>query len=81
MTKNKDLILFMVSFGSLLVLVLTRLDYVLTYAMRESGTTEVNVFSGKRYNYGPLLDAQILGILMIVLAIGSLYFLVKVVRK
>lgn len=76
-----NLVLFVVSFGALLLLLLTKLEYVMTYAFERQGINNKDPFSGKTIAYGPEPDAQILGLLMIVLAIGSLYSLVKVVRK
>lgn len=80
--KNTNLILFIVSFGSLLLLMLTRLDYVLTYGTDyQVRDTTKSPFNPTMITHPAQPDAQILGLLMVVLAIGSVIFLVKTLKK
>ncbi len=72
----------MVSFGSLLLLLLTKLEYVLAYGQEyQVRDTTKSPFSQATVPHPAQADAQILGFLMIVLVAGSVYFLVKTLKK
>lgn len=80
MNKNTNLILFIVSFGALLLLMLTKLEYVMTYGKDYLAPgTGSNWY--KQVVNPPLIDAQIFGVLMVFLAVGSVFFLFKVLKK
>ena len=81
-TNNNNLVLFLVSFGALLLLLLTKLEYVLVYA------TDYQVRDPKSSLYAPKYlshpaepDAMIFGFLMVALAVGAVYFLFKLLKK
>ena len=85
--KKIDLTLFVVSFGALIVLLLTRLSFVMEYAFAKKSTTQRS--DGKGFNAeSPFYngheahpDAQILGALIIALSIAAIIFLIRVLKS
>ena len=78
MSKNSNLILFLVFFASFLLLILTKLEYVVEFSQTKPDT---NISSFVSNAHAALLDAQMLGFLMVVLAGGSVFFLYKLLKK
>lgn len=82
MNKNTNLVLLVVSFGALLLLLLTKLEYVLFYAkdypVRDPKS---DPFAPKYVSHAAEPEALIFGFLMIALAVGTVFFLFRLLKK
>jgi hypothetical protein len=76
--KSVDLTLLVVSFGAFMVLVLTRLSFVLEYSSPRGDTNSSSFLDN---SHGVLPEALFLGFLMIVLLASSIFFFVRLVRS
>lgn len=79
--KKIDLTLFVVSFGALMVLMLTRLSFVLDYSFPKGDVSGSAADIFYRGSTEALPEAQILGVLMIALAVSSIIFLVRLLKS
>lgn len=82
MNNTKNLVLFIVSFGAFMLLVLTRLEYVLAYGtVYQVRDPLSSPFKPKMIEHPAQADAQFLGVLMVLLAVGSVFFLIRLLKK
>lgn len=86
MNKNTNLILFSISFGALLVLLFTKLEYVLKfgkeYLVRDPKTSPfVSLTYKNGVSHAAEPEALIYGSLMFVLLAGCIFFLIRLLKE
>lgn len=82
MNKNTNLVLFIVSFGALLLLLLTKLEFVLMYGKDyQVRDPKSSPYLPKYFSHAAEPEALIFGFLMIALAAGTVFFLYRLLKK
>ncbi len=82
MNKNTNLVLFIVSFGALLLLLLTKLEFVLMYGSSyEVRDPKSSPYLPKYLSHAAEPEAQIFGFLIIAVAAGTVFFLFRLLKK
>lgn len=76
-SKMTDLVVFSLMFIAEMALIISKLQHVSVYAF---GRMEYPGYGSEKFWYPPLLDAQILAVLLILLGLGSAFFLVRLLR-